>query len=219
MRPGSRVLEIGTGWGELCLRAAARGATVRSATPSSEQRDLALRRAEDAGFGDLIDVELRDHRDVDGEYDAVVGIEMIEAVVLDVLVEYFRVIESVLAPGGRAAIQAILMDDERVRTTRNNYTWMNKYVFPGGRIPSISAIERAFRGTDLRMRERRRFGVHYAETLRLWEERFTAREDEVRALGFDGIFVRIWRFYVQYSEAGFCPGYLDVAHLELEAPR
>lgn len=216
---GSRVLEIGTGWGELCLRAAARGATVRSVTLSSEQRDLALRRAEEAGFGDRIEVELRDYRDVEGEYDAVVSVEMIEAVGLEYLGEYFRVIDGVLAPGGRVAIQAILMDDERVRTTRNNYTWMHKYVFPGGRIPSIGAMERALEGTSLRMRERRRFGLHYAETLRLWEERFTEREDEVRELGFDDVFLRMWRFYLQYSEAGFRSGYLDVAHLELEASR
>lgn len=217
--PGSRVLEIGTGWGELCLRAAARGATVRSVTLSTEQRELAQRRAESAGLGERIEVELRDYREVDGEYDAVLSVEMIEAVGLEYLEEYFRVIEKVLAPGGRVAIQAILMDDDRVRATRNNYTWMHKYVFPGGRIPSVGAIERALEGTSLRVRGRRHFGGHYAETLRLWEERFTAREDEVHRLGFDAVFVRMWRFYLQYCEAGFRAGYLDVAHLEIGARR
>lgn len=215
VRQGSRVLEIGTGWGELCLRAARRGATVRSITLSTEQQRLATERAVAAGFGDQITVELRDYREVDGEYDAVLSVEMIEAVGLEYLGEYFRVIDGVLAPGGKAAIQAILMDDERVRTTRNNYTWMHKYVFPGGRIPSVGAIESALAGTSLRLGGRMHFGVHYAETLRLWEDRFTARAADVRALGFDDTFIRMWRFYLQYCEAGFRSGYLDVAHLTM----
>lgn len=213
--PGTRVLEIGTGWGELCLRAARRGATVRSVTLSSEQRDLAQRRADEAGFGSQVAVELLDYREVRGEYDAVISVEMIEAVGLDYLGEYFATIDSVLAPRGRVALQAILMDDERVRTTRNNYTWMHKYVFPGGRIPSVESIESALATTQLRLGKRVHFGLHYAETLRLWEDRFTSRAADVRQLGFDDSFIRMWRFYLHYCEAGFRSGYLDVAQLDI----
>lgn len=188
---GSRVLEIGTGWGELCIRAAQRGAHVRSVTLSREQRDLARRRVDEAGFGAQVEVDLLDYREVSGEYDAVVSVEMIEAVGLEYLSEYFSTIDRVLAPGGRVALQAIVMDDERVRTTRDNYTWMHKYIFPGGRIPSVEAIDRALADTTLGLRDTTRFGLHYAETLRLWEQRFSARADEVRALGFDDTFVRM----------------------------
>ena len=217
--PGSRVLEIGTGWGELCVRAAARGATVRSVTLSSEQRHLALERVRAAGLQDSVEIDLLDYRHVTGTYDAVVSVEMIEAVGLEYLGEYFRTIDSVLAPGGRVAIQAILMDDHRVRTTRRNYTWVHKYVFPGGRIPSVEAIDRAVAGTALRRTTTTSMGLHYAETLREWDRRFAARHDEVRALGFDEVFLRMWRFYLTYCEAGFRAGYLDVAQLTMEKTR
>lgn len=219
VRAGTRLLEIGTGWGELCLRAARRGAQVVSVTLSEAQRELAQRRADDAGLGESVAVQLCDYRDVEGEFDAVISVEMIEAVGLEYLGEYFAAIDRVLAPGGKAALQAILMDDERVRTTRNNYTWMHKYIFPGGRIPSIEAIEGALDRTRLRLGARTHFGLHYAETLRLWEDRFTARAGEVRDLGFDDTFVRMWRFYLQYCEAGFRSGYLDVAQLVVERDR
>lgn len=216
--PGSRVLEIGTGWGELCLRAAARGAHVHSVTLSTAQRDTATRRVAEAGFADRVRIEVCDYRHVTGTYDAVVSVEMIEAVGLEHLPEYFGAIDRVLAPGGRVALQSILMDDHRVRTTRHNYTWVHKYVFPGGRIPSLDAVDSALAGTRLQRTDTSGFGIHYAWTLRLWRERFEARHAEVAALGFDETFRRLWRFYLAYSEAGFRSGYLDVAHLTLEAP-
>lgn len=212
---GTRLLEIGTGWGELAIRAARRGATVRSITLSAEQRTLALRRAADAGCADTVTIDLLDYRSVRGEFDAVVSVEMIEAVGHDYWPVYFATLDRVLAPGGRVALQAITMPDARMRATRNAYTWIHKYVFPGGMLPSTEALERATAGTALRTEEWFGFGPDYAETLRLWRERFTADADAVADLGFDATFRRMWEFYLAYSEAGFRSGYLDVQQITM----
>jgi cyclopropane-fatty-acyl-phospholipid synthase len=214
---GTRLLEIGTGWGELALRAAARGATVRTVTLSSEQQALAQQRIEEAGFSGQVTVGLQDYRAVEGEYDAVVSVEMIEAVGYEYWPVYFQTIDRVLAPGGKVAIQAITMPHGRMLATRNAYTWVHKYIFPGGFLPSVRAIESATeQHTTLRVRERRGMGDHYAATLRLWEERFLQRGQEVRGLGFDGVFQRMWLFYLCYSRAGFQSGYLDVQQIVLD---
>lgn len=208
---GSRVLEIGTGWGELAIRAAARGARVTSITLSAEQRDLARARAAAAGLDDRITIELCDYRAVQGTYDAVVSVEMIEAVGAEFWPTYFRTLEDRLAPGGRAALQAITMPHERMLASAATYTWIQKYIFPGGLLPSTEAVAATVRDhTGLTIARRDAYGAHYAETLRLWRERFTARADEVAALGFDETFRRMWTFYLAYSEAGFRSGYLDV---------
>ncbi|MBV2354894.1 cyclopropane-fatty-acyl-phospholipid synthase family protein [Streptomyces sp. J2-1] len=208
---GTRVLEIGTGWGELALRAAARGAHVTSLTLSREQRALALDRVREAGYADRVEIELCDYREATGSYDAVVSVEMIEAVGAEFWPVYFRTLDERLVPGGRAALQAITMPDDRMRATLSTHTWIQKYVFPGGMIPSTEAVEECVRDhTRLAVTARDGFGAHYAETLRLWRERFTERADEVDALGFDETFRRLWTFYLAYSEAGFRSGYLDV---------
>ncbi|MGV9860432.1 class I SAM-dependent methyltransferase [Gordonia sp. NPDC003425] len=217
--PGTRVLEIGTGWGELCLRAAARGATVRSVTLSSEQRELARQRVADAGFADRVQIDLLDYRKVEGTYDAVVSVEMIEAVGEKYWPTYFSTIDKVLAPGGRVAIQAITMPHDRMRASRNTYTWVHKYIFPGGQLTSLDALRAVTdKHTSLRLVDNRAMGAHYAETLRLWRERFTAHRTEVAALGFDPTFMRMWQFYLAYSEAGFRAGYLDVHQLVFSRP-
>lgn len=208
---GTRLLEIGTGWGELALRAAARGARVTSLTLSREQRALATDRMRAAGLDDRVSIELCDYREARGTYDAVVSVEMIEAVGAEFWPVYFRALDERLAPGGRVALQAITMPHDRMLASRDTFTWIHKYVFPGGLIPSTRAIEETARDhTDLRLARRDAFGAHYAETLRLWRERFTERADEVTALGFDEVFHRLWAFYLAYSEAGFRSGYLDV---------
>lgn len=214
---GSRVLEIGTGWGELAVRAAARGATVHSVTLSARQLSLARLRVTAAGYADAVTIELCDYRDVQGSYDAIVSVEMIEAVGHAHWPTYFRCLDSVLAPGGRVALQAITMPHDRMLATRNTHTWIQKYIFPGGFLPSPEAIATtAARHTSLRVREEFGFGAHYAETLRLWRERFDARGPEVGSLGFDARFRRIWQFYLAYSEAGFRSGYLDVRQIVLD---
>ena len=211
---GSRLLEIGTGWGELAIRAARRGATVRSVTLSSEQRTLALERVAAAGLTDRVAVDLRDYRAVTGEYDAVVSVEMIEAVGWEYWQTYFETIDRVLAPGGRAALQAITMPHDRMLATRRTYTWINKYIFPGGFLPSVRAIDEVTRRhTSLRLTEQLAMGAHYAATLRMWDDAFLAGADRVRALGFDETFLRMWHFYLEYSRAGFSSGYIDVHQL------
>jgi cyclopropane-fatty-acyl-phospholipid synthase len=215
---GTRVLEIGTGWGELAIRAARRGAVVHSITLSTEQRALAEQRIRAAGYADRVDVELLDYRDLprDTTYDAVLSVEMIEAVGHDFWEEYFAILDRVTAPGGRVGLQAITMPHDRMLATRRTYTWINKYIFPGGFLPSVEAIERlTARGTGLRVTDRLSFGTHYAETLRQWDERFLAERDRVLALGFDETFLRMWHFYLEYSRAGFASGYLDVNQIVL----
>ncbi|MGR8012146.1 class I SAM-dependent methyltransferase [Streptomyces hypolithicus] len=213
--PGTRVLEIGTGWGELALRAAARGAHVVSVTLSAEQRRLARERIAQAGLSDRVTVKLCDYRDVEGSYDAVVSVEMIEAVGSEYWSVYFATLRRLCAPGGRIVLQAITMPHERMLNTSRTHTWISKYIFPGGLIPSMKAIERESSRAGLKVAADFGFGEHYAETLRLWRESFTRRADAVDALGFDATFRRMWELYLAYSEAGFRARYLDVRQLLL----
>ena len=211
---GSRLLEIGTGWGELALRAARRGARVHTVTLSREQQALARQRIADAGLADRVEVELTDYRQVRGRYDAVASVEMIEAVGHEYLPEYFRTIRDRLAPGGRAGIQAILMPHDRMQATLGTYTWIHKYIFPGGFLPSVELIDAIAASADLVVTDRLSFGLHYAETLRMWDEAFLAADRT--ALGLDEVFCRMWHFYLTYSRAGFAARYLDVQQLVLE---
>ncbi|MET0455366.1 MAG: class I SAM-dependent methyltransferase [Mycobacterium sp.] len=209
--PGSHVLEIGTGWGELCLRAAARGARVHSITLSAEQQRLAQQRVAAAGFSNLVTIELKDYREIEGRYDAVVSVEMIEAVGYRFWPTYFQTLDRLVSPGGRVVIQAITMPHDRMLASRNTYTWIQKYIFPGGMIPSVEGVVGITeRETRLRTVGMLSLRPHYAETLRLWRERFNSRRDSVFALGFDEVFARMWELYLAYSEAGFRSGYLDV---------
>jgi cyclopropane-fatty-acyl-phospholipid synthase len=214
---GARVLEIGTGWGTLAIRAAQRGAMVTSVTLSVEQAALARQRVTAAGVGDLVEIAVRDYRDQVGEYDAILSVEMVEAVGEEYWPTYFAKIDSLLAPGGRAAIQAILIADHRMVATRDTYTWIHKYIFPGGMLPSVEAIGRVLREhTSLHVSNIRPMGRHYEHTLRLWRERFVSNWEHVAELGFDDRFFRMWEFYLAYCEAGFRTGYLDVAQIRIE---
>ena len=223
---GTRVLEIGTGWGELAIRAARRGATVHTVTLSVEQQALARERIATAAAAgefdaDRIVVDLCDYRQIPSTqtYDAICSIEMIEAVGYDYWDEYFMTLDRLLAPGGRIGVQAITMPHDRMLATRRTYTWINKYIFPGGFLPSVRAIDEITREhTGLRVTQRLSFGSHYAETLRAWDTAFVAAHDRVRELGFDETLVRMWHFYLDYSRAGFASGYLDVQQLILERP-
>lgn len=210
---GTHLLEIGTGWGELAIRAAARGATVRSITLSSEQQALARERIAAAGHADRVSVDLCDYRalgDDPATYDAVVSVEMVEAVGHEFWPVYFRTIDRVLRPGGKVAIQAITMPHDRMLTTRHTHTWITKWIFPGGLLPSVRVIDEICREhTGLRITGRLSMGSHYAETLRQWDERFLAALPSLREHGFDDDFGRIWHFYLAYSQAGFAAGYID----------
>jgi cyclopropane-fatty-acyl-phospholipid synthase len=209
--PGSRVLEIGTGWGELCIRAAARGAHVRSVTLSAEQQRLARLRVAASGLSDSVQIDLCDYRDAEGCYDAVVSVEMIEAVGYHAWPRYFAALERLVRPGGRVAIQVITMPHGRMVASRHTHTWIQKYIFPGGLLPSTRAISGITeRHTGLRTVDMTSLRPHYAETLRLWREQFVAQRDELAYLGFDEVFARMWELYLAYSEAGFRSRYLDV---------
>jgi cyclopropane-fatty-acyl-phospholipid synthase len=219
---GSRVLEIGTGWGELAIRAAHRGATVRTVTLSTEQKALAEERIAATGLTDRVVVELCDYRALrpdTGRYDAIVSVEMIEAVGHEYWSTYFSKLDELLAPGGQVAIQAITMPHDRMLATRHTYTWINKYIFPGGFLPSVEAVGQVTsRDTTLRVINRLSMGLHYDETLRQWDKSFLAASDAVRRLGFDSTFERMWHFYLEYARAGFASGYLDVQQFTLARP-
>ena len=209
--PGMHVLEIGTGWGGLAIRAAQRGARVTTLTISAEQATLAEQRIAEAGVGDRVQVLLRDYREARGSYDAIVSVEMIEAVGDAFWPTFFAQLDALLKPGGRVGLQAITMPHDRMMAARADYTWIHKYVFPGGLIPSIEAIERNLADhTSLRAVERRSLGPDYARTLQHWRETFLERWEAVAGLGFDETFRRMWEFYLAYCEAGFRVGYLDV---------
>lgn len=209
--PGTELLEVGTGWGELCIRAAARGANVRSVALSERQQWLARQRVKAAGLSERVQIDLRDYRDVGGNYDAVISIEMIGAIGFHAWPEYFRSLDQLLRPNGRLAIQAITMPHNRMMTTRNTRTWIQKYIFPGGLIPSFNAVmDIAQCETRLHAVEVLALREHYAETLRLWRERFLRRRKTLSHIGFDEVFARMWELYLAYAEAGFRSGYLNV---------
>jgi cyclopropane-fatty-acyl-phospholipid synthase len=215
--PGCVLLEIGTGWGELAIQAARRGAQVTSITLSIEQRDAALRRVAAAGVADRVQILLADYRDVTGHYDAIVSVEMIEAVGLRYWPVFFATLDRLLRPGGRIGLQSITMPHDRMWATRNSYTWIHKYIFPGGIVPSIEAIERTLHAhTSLAVVDRRDFGADYATTLRCWRQRFLANWPMIAGDRFDPVFRRMWEFYLAYSEAGFRSGYLGVSQFALK---
>jgi cyclopropane-fatty-acyl-phospholipid synthase len=215
---GTRLLEIGTGWGELAIRAASRGAHVTSVTISTEQAELATKRVHEAGYADLVEVRLQDYREVTGQFDALVSVEMIEAVGANHWDEYFEAIAALLRPGGRAGLQAITMPHDRMLATLNTYTWIVKYIFPGGHLPSVRAVREEVDRVGMRMNSELSFGLHYAETLRRWRATFEGSESEVDALGFDEVFRRMWSLYLAYSEAGFRSRYLDVVQFGFTKP-
>ncbi len=217
--PGTRLLETGTGWGALAVAAARRGAYVHTVTLSANQCELARRRAAEAGVAERARIELCDYRDIRPQhpYDAIVSAEMLEGVGHEYWPDYFSMLDRLLAPGGRAAIQTITMRHDDMLSTREKTTWIRKYIFPGGVIPSVRAIEQTCRQhTRLRVRRVGTFGPHYAATLRLWRQRFDRHTAEVEALGLDATFRRTWHLYLSYTEAGFASGHLDVEHLLLD---
>jgi len=217
--PATTVLEIGTGWGELAIRAAARGAQVTTLTVSPAQAAMASERAAAAGLADQVDVRTLDYREATGRYDVILSVEMLEAVGEKYWPNYFAGIDRLLAPGGRVGLQAITMPHDAMVATRHGHTWIQKYIFPGGQIPSVPAISDALRAhTALHISSDLSMGAHYARTLREWRARFADAADELARLGFGSAFQRMWNLYLAYSEAGFRAGYLDVHQLILQRP-
>ena len=212
VKAGMHILEIGSGWGQLAIQAALRGAKVHTITLSKEQKALADERIARAGLSNLINVEIKDYRDLNQMYDAVVSVEMIEAVGEKYWPTYFGEIAKHLKPGGRFGLQAITMPHDRLLASKHAYTWIHKYIFPGGIIPSREVIDE-FTRKEMRLVDSRAMGIDYANTLKLWREQFMANRAKVAALGFDQTFERMWQYYLAYSEAGFRAGHLNVWQL------
>ncbi len=199
-----RLLEIGTGWGGFAMFAASTyGCHVTTVTISKEQFDLAVARIKAAGLADLIDVQLSDYRDVTGVYDKIVSIEMFEAVGVEYFETFFHKCSSVLKPGGRLAMQVITVPDSAFEAQKTGVNWVQKYIFPGGVLPSVAEMERVNARTGLALVSSDDIGRDYATTLHLWRERFWAKIDDVRAQGYDDYFIQTWDYYLAACEAGF----------------
>jgi cyclopropane-fatty-acyl-phospholipid synthase len=220
LAPGDRVIEIGSGWGGFALHAARRyGCHVTTTTISRAQFDEVRRRVAAAGLEDRVTVLAEDYRDLTGQYDKLVSIEMIEAIGARHLDTYFATLQRLLVPGGRALLQAITIEDHRYEQALRSVDFIKRFVFPGSFIPSISAMLSAkTRASDLQVLALQDFGLSYARTLHAWRTRFMTRLNEVRALGYDERFIRLWEFYLAYCEGGFRERSIGVAHLLLGRP-
>jgi cyclopropane-fatty-acyl-phospholipid synthase len=214
------VLEIGCGWGGFAIFAAStHGCRVTGITLSEQQADLARQRVVAAGLEDLVDIRLVDYREVTGQFDRIVSIEMLEAVGHRHLGTYFEQVDRLLAPDGLAAIQVITIPEQRYDNYLRRPDFIQRYIFPGGHLPSLEAMCQAM-GDDSQLYVERvdNIGIHYAETLRHWRETFMDRVDDVRTLGFDDRFVRMWEFYLAYCEAAFLARYISDLQIVLTRP-
>ena len=217
--PGGHVLEIGCGWGGFAEYAAAeRGLKVTALTISKEQHAYAVDRIARAGLSDRVEIKLQDYRDERGQYDGIASIEMIEAVGEKYWPTYFRTVRERLKPGGRASVQAILVQDGRFEAYRKGVDFIQKYIFPGGLCPAPTPLRAAARAQGLRVEGSREFGESYSITLRRWHETFTARWPEVSAQGFDARFRRMWDFYLTNCAAAFRSGICDVTQVTFSRP-
>jgi cyclopropane-fatty-acyl-phospholipid synthase len=219
LRPGQRVLEIGTGWGSFALHAAREhGVEVVTTTLSAEQHRAAAKRVAEAGLADRVDVRLDHYRDVGGTFDAVVAIEMIEAVDWREVEDFLRSCTERLGPRGVLGLQAIVIAPAKYEAAKGASDFIKTHIFPGGCVHSVPSILAASAATDLVPTALDDFGMHYAETLRRWRSAFLARLDDARALGFDDAFLRVWDLYLAYCEAGFEERQVSVVQLVLERP-
>lgn len=211
------LLEIGTGWGGMAIRAAERtGCRVTTTTISDEQLRLARKRIAEVGLTDRVSVIDSDWRDLTGTYDRVVSVEMIEAVDWRDYGRFFATIEDCLKPDGVAVLQAICVPDRRYQRTKNTEDFIRRFVFPGGYLPSIGAVlDAVSSATRLQLVALNDFSAHYAETLRRWRDRFEAHHADLEGLGLDERFDRLWRFYLCYCEAGFLERHCTVNHISL----
>jgi len=217
VQPGQRLLEIGCGWGAVAETAARAGIDVVGVTLSTEQLAWARARLVHAGVAQRADLRLQDYRDVpDGPFDAIVSIEMFEAVGQEYWDAYFQAVHAQLKRGGKACVQAIVIRDDLFERYSTSTDFIQRYVFPGGMLPSATLFARHAEAAGLRVTDRFAFGPDYAETLRRWRHDFLARLDDVRRQGFDDRFVRLWDFYLAYCEAAFDAGNTDVVQFTLQ---
>lgn len=214
--PDHSVLEIGCGWGGFAEYAASEiGCNVTALTISREQLDFARKRIFEKGLNEKVEVRYQDYRDVEEKFDRIASIEMFEAVGEQYWPAYFAKVRDALKPGGQAGLQIITIDDNSFETYRRSVDFIQRYIFPGGMLPSPSALKTQVTDAGLSWKTSTEFGLDYAETLALWRDRFLAAWPEIRELGFDERFRRMWEYYLAYCEAGFRSGNVDVTQLTL----
>ena len=220
LKKTDHVIEIGTGWGGFAIYAAKNyGCNVTTTTISIEQYKFAKQKIKEAGLGKKIKVLLKDYRLLKGQYDKLVSIEMIEAVGYQFYDEYFKIIGQLLKIDGEALIQSITIKDQRYSKAIQSVDFIQKYIFPGSCIPSITAIQNSLTSsTDLVINDIRDIGHHYARTLADWRKRFLKNKQEIRKLGFDDKFLRMWLFYFAYCEGGFEEKVISDIHLHITKP-
>ncbi len=218
--PNDHLLEIGTGWGGLAIHAAQHfGCRVTTTTISRQQYEVAKQRIAEAGLTDRVTLLLQDYRDLTGQFDKLVSVEMIEAVGHRYFDTFFRQCSELLKPDGTMVLQGIVMPDQRFARYLRSVDFIQRYVFPGGCLPSMGAmLESTARATDLRFVHAEDFGTHYAQTLREWRKRFHARLDEVRELGYPDRFIRMWDYYLSYCEAAFEERFTGVVQIQFDKP-
>ncbi|MET2850903.1 cyclopropane-fatty-acyl-phospholipid synthase family protein [Vibrio owensii] len=220
LKPTDHVVEIGTGWGAMAIYMAEQyGCQVTTTTISEEQHAYAENKIKERGLEDKITLLKEDYRNLAGTYDKLVSIEMIEAVGKQFLPSYIKVCESLLKSGGLMAIQAITIADQRYDYYSNNVDFIQKYIFPGGFLPSVTSLTQATtKYSDLVTRDLFDIGLDYAKTLNEWHLRFNRAESEVRSFGYDDRFVRMWRYYLSYCEGGFLARTISAVHMTFQRP-
>ena len=217
LEAGDHLLEIGSGWGALAKRAVDRtGCKVTTITLSERQYIYVKKLIKEEKLEDNINIELMDFRKMEGAYDKIVSVEMIEAIGFDLFNPYFAKIESLMKPGGRAAIQAITYPDENYDIYRKGCDFIQKFIFPGSLLPSVAAMKNSVRLTEMEVEDLERIGPHYATTLSLWNKNFNENIEDIKKLGFDQYFINLWNYYFSYCEAGFANGTIDDVQLVLK---
>ena len=217
LKPMDHLVEIGSGWGGFAIYAAQHyGCNVTTITISQAQYDEAVARVEAAGLAHRVDVQLKDYRLLEGKFDKLVSIEMIEAVGEPYLSTYFQQCRNLLKPNGLALIQAITIEDARYKKALNTVDYIKRYIFPGSFIPCISVLTQTASEQKLRLKHLEDIGQSYAQTLHLWRKNFLAAREQVLALGFDENFIRMWDFYLCYCEGGFKEGVISDVHMLFE---
>ncbi|MDA8554820.1 cyclopropane-fatty-acyl-phospholipid synthase family protein [Luminiphilus sp.] len=220
LKAEDHLVEIGTGWGGMAIFAAEHyGCRVTTTTISRQQYDYTLEAVAQKGLEDQVTVLFDDYRDLQGQYDKLVSIEMIEAVGHQFYDTYFQKISHLLKPHGKAVIQAITITEQRYEQARDSVDFIKRYIFPGGCLPSLTVVSDALsRVTDMQMSNLRDIGRDYADTLKVWHASFLDKLDEVRAMGFDDRFIRMWRYYLSYCEGGFRERIIGTHQITLTKP-
>ncbi|GAB7220471.1 class I SAM-dependent methyltransferase [Vibrio comitans] len=221
LQPGDSVIEIGTGWGGMAIyMAKTYGCQVTTTTISEEQFAYAEEKVQEQGLSDRITLLKQDYRDLKGQYDKLVSIEMIEAVGREFLPSYIDKCQSLLKPGGLMAIQAITIADQRFESYSKGVDFIQKYIFPGGFLPSVThLLQQTTKHSQLVLHDLHDIGLDYAKTLRDWLHRFNLAEKELTSFGYNERFMRMWRYYLCYCEGGFLAQRISTVHLTFRNPK